>query len=136
MTNYPFLGTFRAQVVRVHDGDTATLYVDCGFRFFKQDQFRLFGINAPELHATDPSVKAKAAEARDRLSHLLGLPAGGEGSASPGGPWPIRLMVQVAPEKYGRWLATLFITDGSGVEVNVNNTLVKEGLAVPFMVTP
>ena len=40
--------SYTAEVVRVVDGDTVELAVDCGFRLTFKDRFRLAFINAPE----------------------------------------------------------------------------------------
>lgn len=122
---------FHAQVVGVHDGDTATLLIDCGFRQFRADKFRLKGINAPELHDPDPAVQKRAVAARDRLAELLGWPPPGGGGPSLDGPWPLWVEVEKDPEKYGRWLCTVRLKEGGPT---VNATLLAEGHAVPFMV--
>ncbi len=137
---YPFQGEFRAKVDGVHDGDTVTLLVDCGFRNYKLDKFRLEGINAPELHAADPAVRNAATKSRDRLLALLRC-VGQDFDGGPGfgDPWPLRVIIKKGPEKYGRWLARVFVRAPSAkgadcVEICVNDQLVAEGLAVPFMV--
>jgi len=101
---------YRATVQRVVDGDTVDLVVDVGFRVTVTDRFRLFGIDTPELRA--PTYEAGHA-ARLWLENLIG---GRE------------LLVEThkpSTDKYGRWLATLFLDD-----VNVNTALVDAGHAV------
>ena len=36
-------------------------------------------------------------------------------------------------DKYGRWLADIYVTDSDGVEFNVNKRLIEGGFAVPYM---
>jgi len=63
--------SFRAELVRVVDGDTFDLRVDLGFHCSITIRARLFGANAPELHNVKHGtpeheagiVAAKAAEA-------------------------------------------------------------------------
>ncbi len=102
--------TYWATVLRVVDGDTVDLAVDVGFRITVTDRFRLLGIDAPELRT--PTYEAGHA-ARRWLEALI---AGRE------------LLIEThkpATDKYGRWLATLFL-DG----VDVNRALVDAGHAV------
>jgi len=113
--------TFKAEVVRVIDGDSLWLKVDVGFRMTYTDNFRLARINTPELRTKDEAVKEKAYAAKARLEQL----------APPG----TGVVIQTAKAgKYGRWLAELLVPDGDGNQVNINDLLVEEGHAVPYMV--
>jgi len=117
---YP-LCKFRAQCTKVVDGDTVDLFVDTGFRTFRQDRFRLLGVDAPELNDKDPSKRAAAQDAKNYLIRLLD-------------PKPIsdRWDVLVTTEKsdsFGRWLATIYILDSEGNEKNVCEELITLGLA-------
>jgi micrococcal nuclease len=104
--------TYAAKCVRVVDGDTVFLNCDLGFRLFSEFEFRLAGINTPEMRGAtrDAAMTAKA-----RLTDLIvGKP----------------LIVQTAKsDKYGRWLATIRVG-----EDNINQRLIDEGHAVPYMV--
>ena len=78
---------------------------------------RLHGINTPELKG---DTKAAGLAARDRLRELV-----------------LDKVVTLhtykdRTEKYGRWLANIFV-DQSGQQVNVNQTMIDQGHAVPFM---
>ena len=44
---------YECELVRVIDGDTVKLRVDCGFNVTFTDNFRLHGINAPEMRGSD-----------------------------------------------------------------------------------
>jgi endonuclease YncB( thermonuclease family) len=131
VTPYEYQGT----LVRVIDGDTVVLRLeksytqDVDFGFYIVDQmvlkksttmhFRLKGINTPELNATDPAVRQKAQEAKARVEDLLtGV--------------PLRVLTY-KPDKFGRWLADIFVPSEGG-EIHVNQLLITEGLAVPYMV--
>ncbi len=102
---------YRATVVRVVDGDTVDLTVDLGFRATFTDRFRLYGIDAPEVRY--PTYDAGQA-ARLWLTELLppGTPVVTETHKPP-------------TDKYGRWLATLWL---GGHDVNA--ALVAAGHAV------
>lgn len=105
---------YQAKVVRVVDADTVWFDVDLGFDVRRKDSFRLYGINAPEL-GTPEGVAAK-----DWLVARL----------------PVESVVHITTnkdkrEKYGRYLATIFVGG-----INLNEALVAAGHAVPYMVTP
>lgn len=121
-----------AKVVRVIDGDTVILRlektykypVDFGFNIKDEMaltkttelSFRLYGINAPEMK-TETLVAGQASKAE--LDRLLKL---GE----------IRAVTYKA-DKYGRWLADLYVTIAGGTVVHVNKQLVESGYAVQYL---
>lgn len=106
----------RIAVDRIVDGDTVDLRIDLGFRAELKERFRLYGINAPEINT--PAGKA----ARDFLSNLLPLGCG------------VVLVTCKTQEKYGRWLATLWLPTTQPVnetnQLSINEQLVLAGHAV------
>lgn len=106
--------TYSAKVTSVYDGDTITVDIDLGFRFTVRSlKIRLYGINTPEVKG--PTHDAGVA-ARDALrERVLGKTI-------------ILHTLKDAQEKYGRWLGIVEI-DGE----NINDWLVHNGFAVPFM---
>lgn len=102
--------TYRATVVRWVDGDTVWLTVDLGFRLTTTNDFRLYGIDTPERG--QPGY----AEATARATALA--PAGST----------VLVTTYKNPDKYGRWLAEVFAGG-----INVNQTLIVEGLARPYL---
>jgi micrococcal nuclease len=108
---------YRANVIDVYDADTITVDVDLGFYIWlHKQQFRLHGINAPEVTGIE---KAEGEKAREFLrSKILGK----------------QVIIQSIKnskeeeqkEKYGEFLAIVWL-DG----VNLNNLLIKEGYAKP-----
>lgn len=114
---------YKAIITEVVDGDTVTARVDLGFSIERTDRFRLYGINAPEMKL-DTKTAGEASKAR--LIELL-----------------LNKEVFIYThkdkrEKYGRYLATIFIPDASGQYQSdidsVNAIMVKEGHAKPYMV--
>lgn len=100
---------YRAQVLRVVDGDTLHLDVELGFDVRRRDTFRLYGINAPEM-STPEGIAA-----RSWLVERLALGV---------------LIISThrdRREKYGRYLATLWID-----HVNVNEAMIAAGHAVVY----
>src|SRR5437660_747573 len=66
---------YRAVVVSVVDGDTIHVDLHLGFEIWQKNAtIRLTGINAPELNATDPTIRASAVASRNAL--LSWLPTG------------------------------------------------------------
>jgi endonuclease YncB( thermonuclease family) len=107
------------------DGDTVDLMVDLGFYVAMQRRFRLLGLNAPEVNAADPAVRAAAAQAKAALVNLISGP-------SVAGQLRVR-SAKDAGDKYGRYLGTLLVVDSTGTEVlNVNDALLKGGYAVAY----
>lgn len=108
---------YKAEVMRVIDGDSVWLRADLGFRVKKEANFRFLGIDAPELRGEERAMGLTAKE------HLEGLlPPGTE-----------VLLHSSKPDKYGgRWLGTIFLRQKDGVLLNVNQHMVDEGFAVPY----
>jgi micrococcal nuclease len=104
---------YAATVVDVHDGDTITVNVDLGFdQSFNKMHLRLLGLNAPEL--STPAGKLS----QTYLAALL---------STAGNVLTIRT-VKDKQEKYGRYLATLILPDGT----DVNQRLIDAGYAKPW----
>lgn len=110
-----------AVITRVIDGDTVEATVDCLFDIKQSNvQIRLYGIDTAELTSTNPDKRILAQRAKARLTDLVLNK-------------PVKLTSRkvVDPDldtdKYGRYLATIFIGT-----MNVNDTLLKEGLAVEY----
>jgi micrococcal nuclease len=102
---------YRAEVIKVVDGDTVWLSVDLGFDVKRRDSFRLYGINAPEM-STEAGVAAR--------QHLVDLLAPGLSMVT---------TRKDRREKYGRYLATLWV----GGE-DMNKRMVADGHAIAYMV--
>lgn len=106
---------YKAQVIRVVDGDTVWLEVDLGFDVRRRDSFRLVGINAPEMRT------AEGVAAREWLVAQLA------GAEAPG-----RLTIATNKdkrEKFGRYLATLWVDEFGP---SVNDAMVTAGHAVVY----
>lgn len=100
-----------ASIVDVVDGDTVDVCIDYGFRLRQDHRVRLAGIDAPEISAAGPAGEA----ARDWLRARLPV-----GTA-------VELVTDKAREKYGRYLATIYVDTA-----NVNAELVAAGHARPY----
>ena len=116
------------EIIKVYDGDTITVLIDCGFGVFRKESLRLYGINAPEVRGEEREVGLIS---RDWLYDRL-ISAFNKGQ---------QITVKTQKDKkgkYGRYLAKVFVhevtedelTGGIDiVEVNINHQLVSEGYA-------
>ena len=86
---------YKAELIRVVDGDTVELMIDQGFSNFTKQTMRLYGIDAPEMNT---------AEGKEAKAWLIGIL----------GPYDaiyvqtIQLSTKAKRDKYGRFLAVLF----------------------------
>ncbi len=111
---------YRAHVLRVVDGDTVDLRVDLGFDIRIDMKVRLSSINAPEMSTPEGRV------ARDHLIQMMQTEPNA-GTATYFQPLTIRTDKD-RREKYGRYLATLILHDGT----NVNEQMVADGHATRY----
>lgn len=104
---------YKAVVLKVVDGDTLHLNVDLGLDVWIKIKVRMAGINAPEM-STDEGKKSKAfLETK--------LPVGTNLVIS---------TVKDRKEKYGRYLAYIFLDDSTKDNLkSINNLLVESGFA-------
>lgn len=106
---------YKAKIISVYDGDTVTALVDLGFHISVQIKVRLKGINTPEIRSEERSIGLLS---KNRLEELI-----------------LNKEVTVKTqkdkqEKYGRWLGEIYLPNN---EISVNQILVNEGFAKPYM---
>lgn len=101
-----------AEVERVIDGDTAVIRIDMGNKITWRESFRLNGIDTPERGS------AGYDEAAAYLRKLLAV--------------GLSKVETFKPDKYGRWLADLYVTSDGGGELLVNRLMVVEGFAKDY----
>lgn len=102
---------YRAKVIKVIDGDTIDFAVDLGFNVWLNIRTRLANINAPEM-GTPGGAPAKGFV-------IECLPVGAV------------VMIETLKhptDKYGRWLATVFLNG----ETTLNYSMLMAGHAVPY----
>jgi micrococcal nuclease len=106
---------YKAKVINVYDGDTCTVDIDLGLHIWnKGEKLRLNRINAPELRGNE---KAKGLKSRDFLRSLI-LDK------------EVYLeTIKDKKEKYGRYLAEIWLEDEKNNFININDILVKNGFA-------
>jgi len=121
---------YNAQIMRVIDGDSVEIIVDCGFGIAFRMKARLYSINAPEMN-TDEGKAAKAA-----LSKLLNETSLAEGmllhtvkTHKQSSKNPID-----ASGKYGRWLVEIIgKRKPAGTPINLNQEMVAIGHAEDYL---
>lgn len=110
---------YKAFCSNVVDGDTIDASVDLGFNTFLKLRFRLARINAPELTSPDAKTRDKAVIAKNYVSvSILNKPIE---------------IVSFKTEKFGRYLAEVFYERAPGEMINLNDELLKEGLADKYL---
>jgi len=108
---------FYSAIVReVYDGDTCTVDIDLGLSTWQHgEKLRLNRIDAPELRG---ATREAGLASRDFLREKID------------GKNIILESVKDSREKYGRYLAEIWLVDEKGKWLNVNDLLVSSGQAV------
>lgn len=106
---------YKAKIVEVYDGDTCTIDIDLGLHtWIKGEKIRLTRINAPELRGTE---RTKGLKSRDFLRSLI---------------LNKEVFIETIKdkkEKYGRYLAEVWLENDKGKFININDEMVKNGFA-------
>mgnify|MGYP003344868363 CR=1 FL=1 len=108
--------TYKAKVLDVHDGDTITALIDLGFRVQLEAKVRFKGINTPEVFGP---TKPEGLKSKQRVIDLIS------------GKNVILKTYKDKQEKYGRWLADVFVNETD--TKSVNQILLDEGLAIKYL---
>ena len=102
---------YKAELLRIVDGDTLDCLVDIGFDVFVKKRVRLFGMDTWESRTKDLEEKEKGLAAKARLKELI-HDNGDKFS-----------LISHELGKYGRVLGTIMLDDGR----SANDILVEEG---------
>lgn len=89
---------YMAEVVKVVDGDTIDVFIDLGFKVWHKERIRLNGIDTPEKNT--PLGKALKLHMANTLEGKI-----------------VKLNV-TKPDKYGRYLGEVFLSEGSTSSIN------------------
>ena len=113
---------YKAQVLRIIDGDTLVVNIDLGFDVWIHNEvIRLNGIDTPEVQTTDPVEKFFGTLAKNRVKEYLD----NDGAAG-----AVTLVSKTfKKEKYGRVTADLKV---QGQIRSLCAALLGEGYAVPY----
>jgi micrococcal nuclease len=86
---------YKAELIRVVDGDTVDLIIDLGFDTSRRERFRLYGIDAPEM---------RTKEGKESKAWLWGALQPLEAIYVQ----TIQLETKAKRDKYGRFLAVVY----------------------------
>ena len=107
---------YKCYTMRVIDGHTIDAEVDLGFNVLVRQRIKLHGVLSPNLNSFNEKEKQKANQARQRLAELVGKEFYCNTVLNKRG-------------KAGRTLGYVYIVDENENRIDVNQTLVNEGLA-------
>ena len=105
---------YNAEVKKIIDGDTLDVLIDLGFKIFKHDRIRLFGVNTPEIRTSNVEEKKMGLAAKEFVNQWL---------ITVGNKVIIETIIDKG-EKYGRILARVWNEEGKCL----NEDLIKSGL--------
>lgn len=103
---------YRAQVLKITDGDTVVLSVDLGFHTHRVEPFRVLGINTPEIRGDERPL---GLQAKREVGVLL--------------PYGSKVKIRTEKQdKYGRYLCSIELHDGTDLATH----LLEGGWALPY----
>ena len=111
---------YRAEVIRVIDGDSMIALVDLGFNTWKKVNIRFFGVDAYETRTKDVKEKERGFKAKERVIEVL---------KENGNKF---LLKSRGVGKFGRCLGEIYIK--SLGDVSLQNLLLNEGHAVKYVI--
>lgn len=101
---------YKAEVLRVIDGDTYVVFVDMGFDLYKKTHIRLYGVDTPEKFG---KTKEKGLEVKQIITDMI---LGQE----------VEIQVVTDKDKYGRCLARVSFDGKDLTEYLLENDMGKE----------
>lgn len=87
------------KVIKVINGDTLEVFIDCGFHTYLRKMLCLVDINAPEIHTLNEEIKSYAVRAKEKLEEYIN---GGDGDLI------VSTLKPDSKDIYGRVLGTLY----------------------------
>ena len=114
---------YRAKLDRVVDGDTIDAMIDVGFNIWVKKRIRYMGVDTWESRTRDLAEKKKGLAAKARNKELL------EKVSAKSGYFRLK---SHGVGKYGRVLGEIFIQDKNGLNICINDQLIKEGHAYVY----
>ena len=110
---------YSAEVLRVVDGDTVDVLIDCGFSTFRKERVRLHGIDAPESRTRDKEEKVRGLAAKARLQELI------KNTSK-------KVTIKTELDKKGKYGRILGVIWDKEKKKNFNKMLISEGHAVEY----
>ena len=109
------------KVLNVVDGDTLDVEIDLGFSIKIKQRLRLLGLDTAELRSSDPELRAKALLAKNFLKDCLIDKTN-------------ICLYTIKTEKYGRYLAEIYLKEEDATLTSVNDLLLDNGLAEVYLI--
>lgn len=108
---------YKAEVVRIVDGDTIDVVIDLGFKITTNQRIRFARINTPETYNVkkDSEEYQKGMASKQYVEQRLTTNKN-----------EIKLETEKVTEKYGRYIGTIWLADST---VSLNDELVEKGFA-------
>ena len=110
---------YNAKLSKVIDGDTIDADIDLGFQTFVKQRIKLYGVDTPQSRSKVTTEKEEGIKAKNKLIELLPKD------------FKVRTVLNKRG-KFGRVLGHVYTVDPDGKEVNINETMVKEGYATKY----
>jgi endonuclease YncB( thermonuclease family) len=111
---------YNAKILDVIDGDSIRIDIDLGFEhWIKNQNVRLFGLNAPEIRTTDLIEKEIGLKVKAWVQEKVDV----------NGEYCLIETEYDKSGKFGRILATFWLKDLDGEYYNLNEVMLSEGLA-------
>jgi endonuclease YncB( thermonuclease family) len=110
---------YNAKLNKVIDGDTIDADIDLGFQTFVKQRIKLYGVDTPQSRSKVATEKEEGIKAKNKLIELLPRD------------FKVRTVLNKRG-KFGRVLGHVYTVDPDGKEVNINETMVKEGYATKY----
>jgi len=115
---------YKAEIIRVIDADTLEVLIDLGLGVFKKERVRLARIDAPEIHG----VKKESLEYVEGMKSTEFVIDWSTKTDS-------KVILKTIKDRkggFGRYLVEVYGTLSECKDVNLNDLLLKEGLAVLY----
>ena len=112
---------YNAKLSKLIDGDTIDADIDLGFQTYIKQRIKLYGVDTPQSRSKVAIEKDEGIKAKNKLTELL----------------PKEFKVRTVLNrrgKFGRVLGHVYAIDQAGKEINVNETMIKEGYATKYFV--
>jgi micrococcal nuclease len=112
---------YKAEAVRIVDGDTIDCVIDMGFKITTNQRIRLSGINTPETYRQkkDSEEYKKGMAAKEFVKDRLKA-----------NKFKFIIETEKDPGVFGRYLGTIWLKDN---KTSLNDELLQEGHAIPYI---
>ena len=109
---------YKAEIIKVIDGDTIDCIIDLGFNILIKERLRLRGVDTPETRTRDKKEKARGLKAKEFVKNAIQFKD---------------VLVETKEKgKFGRYLAIIWYQNITGKWQNLNLQLIIGKLAKEY----